>query len=160
VTTTTTYRLDLPRWDTAWEVKTRRGVPVLDKRARKPVRVRKVWDVLTGNARIGHWSQRHAAVKEVIEAVAWTAKAARVPAGSHLSVRLVWAPGDNRRADPDLLDPLRKVCIDALARGPRKDLPGLHLVPDDGAEWVTRQPSRIDRPPAPPGLWLELEVRA
>lgn len=154
MTAPTIIRLDLPRWDVGPRVPYRTKAGKARTRMHRPV-----WDALTGNARPGHWSQRSKAVTEVIEAVGWVAKAAKVPAGSHLTIRLVWAPGDNRRADPDLLDPLRKVLIDGLARGPRKDLPGLRLAPDDTDQYVTRLPSRIDRPPVPAGLWLEVEVR-
>lgn len=152
MTTTTTYRLDLPRWDAHWETKTRRGLVVIDKRTRKPVKHRKIWDALTGNARTAHWSQRSKAVAEVIEAVGWLARAAKLTTCSHLTVQLAWAPGDNRRADAPNLATLQKPCVDSLVR--------LGIVPDDTAEWVTELMPRIDRPPAPAGLWLELEVRA
>ena len=149
-----TYRLDLPRWDVGPSVPYRTKAGKVRHRMHRPV-----WDALTGNARAGHWGQRASAVTEVIDAVGWITKSAKVPAGSHLTVRLVWAPGDNRHADEDNLWPLQKVIADALARGPRKDLPGLRLVPDDDARWMTKLSPRIDRPPVPAGLWLELEVR-
>lgn len=151
--TITTVRLDLPRWDVGPRVPYRTRTGAARTRMHRPV-----WDALTGNARTAHWAQRHTAVREVVDAVVLLARAARLEPCGHLTVRLVWAPGDNRRADPDLLDPLRKALIDGLARGPRKDLPGLRLVPDDTARYVTRLPSRIDRPPVPAGLWLELEL--
>ena len=147
VGTATTYRLDLPRWDVGPRVPYRTAAGKVRTRMLRPV-----WDALTGNARTGHWSQRSKAVTEVIDAVGWAARAAKVPAGSHLTVQLVWAPGDNRRADAPNLAPLQKPSVDAMVR--------LGIVPDDTAQWVTELMPRIDRPPVPAGLWLELEVRA
>lgn len=146
MTTTTTFRLGLPRWDVGPRVPYRTKTGSVRTRMHRPV-----WDALTGNARTGHWSQRSKAVVEVIDAVMWLARAAKVPAGSHLTVRLAWAPGDNRRADGANLAGLQKPCVDSLVR--------LGLVPDDVAQWVTELMPRIDRPPVPAGLWLELEVR-
>lgn len=155
MTTATTYRLDLPRWDVGPRVPYRTKAGKARTRMHRPV-----WDALTGNARTGHWAQRAKAVTEVIDAVTWVAKSAKVPAGSHLTVQLVWAPGDNRTADEDNLWPLQKVLADGLARGPRQDLPGLHLVPDDTAMWMTKLAPRIDPAPVPAGLWLEVSVQA
>lgn len=138
-----TYRLNLPRYDTAWEI-------VRGKRKRL------VWDTLRGNARPGHWAIRHRAVKQVIEDVVLLARLGRIPAGEHITVQLLWAPGDRRRADVDNLVALQKVMCDALARG-RKDLPGLHLVPDDTPEHMTKRMPEILPPPAC-GLWLLVEV--
>lgn len=149
MTTTTTYRLDLPRWDLGPRVPYRTETGAGRTRMHRPV-----WDALTGNARTGHWAQRAKAVNEVIIAVGWAAKAAQVPTGKHLTVQLVWAPGNNRRADAGNLAGIQKPCVDALAAG------GLHLVPDDTAEWVTELMPRIDRPPVLAGLWLEIEVRS
>lgn len=152
-------RLDLPRWDTAWEVKRRRGGwPAVSKKTGKVLKHRKVWDRLTGNARTAHWSQRSTATKTVIAEVVKAAEHAGLQPCRHLTVQLVWAPGNNRKADPDNLWPLLKVLADGLARGPRKDLLGLHLVPDDDAPWMTKLGPRIDRPPTPAGLWLEITM--
>lgn len=155
-------RLNLPRWDTAWEPRwtlddMRRRVVKVDKNG-KVVKQRKVWDALQGNARPAHFAQRHKAVKEVIEAVVTVARLARLRPCAHLTVQLVWAPGDHRRADDDNLWHLQKVCCDGLARGPRgkRPIPGLQLVPDDTRRWMTKLPPRIDRPPVPAGLWLEV----
>jgi hypothetical protein len=141
-----TYRLDLPRWDVGPRV------PYRTKSGKIRTRMKRaVWDALTGNARNAHWSQRSKAVTQVVEAVWWTAKAAKIPPASHLTVQLVWAPGDQRRADPPNLASLQKPCVDALVR--------LGLVPDDTATWVTELMPRIDRPPVPAGLWLEVTAR-
>lgn len=137
------YRLVLPRYDLAWEV-------VRGKRKRF------VWDTLRGNSRPPHWAVRHRAVKQVIHDVATLARAAKIPAGHHLTVQLIWAPGNRRTADVDNLVPLQKVMCDALARG-RKDLPGLHLVPDDRPEFMTKRMPDILLPPVE-GLWLLVEV--
>lgn len=134
----TTYRLELPRYDTEPQP-------------------RLVWSTLRGNSRPGHWSKRHRAVRRLITDVTWLAKAAKVPAGRHVTVRLTWAPGRRVRADADNLWPLLKTACDALARG-RKDLPGLHLVPDDTPEYMTKHAPAIAYPPAEPGLWLDVEV--
>lgn len=147
MTTTTTCRLDLPRWDLGPRMPYRtRGGKVRTRMSRP------AWEALTGNARTAHWSQRSRAVAEVIETVGWLARAAHLTSCSHLTVQMVWAPGDNRRADAPNLAPLQKPCVDSLVR--------IGLVPDDTAQWVTELMPRIDRPPVPAGLWLELELRA
>ena len=160
-------RLDLPRWDTAWEAKRdRRGWPKVDPKTHKVVKHRKVWDALRGNARPGHFAVRHKAVREVIHAVVDAARRAGLGGmprcAAHLTVQLVWAPGDHRRADDDNLWQLQKVCCDGLARGPqgKRPTPGLRLVPDDTRKYMTKLAPRIDRPPegqtGPSGLWLEV----
>lgn len=156
-------RLDLPRWDIAWEAKKRRGGwPKIDPKTGKVVRHRRVWDALKGNARNAHFAQRHKAVQECIGAVVSAARRAGLRPCEHLTVQLVWAPGDHRRADDDNLWGLQKVCCDGLARGPRgkRPIPGLQLVPDDTRRWMEKLAPRIDRPPpgqsGPSGLWLEV----
>lgn len=156
-----TWCVVLPRWDIAWEQRTTgRGKSKrlkINKKG-KPVMWRRVWDPLRGNARNGSWHARHEATRDVIQAVILAARHAGLPRrGSHVTVRLTWAPGDRRRADVDNLVHLQKACCDALARG-RDDLPGLHLVPDDTAQWMTKDMPRIAPPPAE-GLWLTVEVR-
>lgn len=152
--------LELPNWSTAWTMKTGRGGwPKVNPKTGKVIKYRPVWDALMGNARNSHWSQRSTAVRDVINATTDTATRAGLLPCQHLTIRLVWAPGDNRRADDDNLWNVQKVIADGLARGPRRDLPGLHLVEDDTARWMTKLGPRIDRPPAPPGLWLEVWAR-
>ena len=150
----------LPRWDMDWQVKTGRGGwPKVNTKTGKVVKWRPVWDPLWGNPRSNtHW-QRAKAVPQVITAVVDAATRAGLEPCQHITIRLVWAPGDNRHADPDNLWRLQKTCCDALARGPRKDLPGLRLVPDDDSRWMDKLGPRIDRPPTPAGLWLEMTVR-
>jgi hypothetical protein len=151
-------RLDLPRWDTAWKVRTRRGGwPRIDPVTNKVLKHRPVWDALRGNARNAHYAQRLNATREVIAAVIDAATHAGLRPCNYLTVQLVWAPGDGRRADEDNLVALQKVCCDALARG-RSDIPGLQLVPDDTSKWMRKEMPRIDRPPVPQGLWLEIQV--
>jgi hypothetical protein len=153
----------LPRWDTDWQLKTdRKGWPKLryDKRTGKWVKVkwRPVWDPLWGNPRSNtHW-QRSKAVPVVIAAVMQAATAAGLQPCSFMTVRLVWAPGDNRHADEDNLYRLFKTVCDGLARGPRKDLPGLRLVPDDTSQYMDKLAPRIARD-VPAGLWLEVTCR-
>jgi crossover junction endodeoxyribonuclease RusA len=117
---------------------------------------------LTGNARIGHWGGRSAASQEVRGAVAWLARKARIPRSRHLTVELVWAPGDQRKRDADNLWPTLKACCDGLARGPRKPSlraaawVGLDLVPDDTPRWMTKRAPRIVGPDETHeiGMWL------
>lgn len=151
--TSTEYRIPLPRYDL-------RG---------HPGAARPVWDNLRGNSRPGGWPPRHRATRQVIRDVVWVARHHGPPEPvAHLLVALTWAPGRRVRADPDNLWPLLKACCDALARG-RKDLPGLHLVPDDNAEHMTKWTPTILMPPARGhrattaepyrihvGLWLDL----
>lgn len=155
------YQLHLPRWDTDWRitrpmVDKKTGRPLLNKKTNKPRfhKVRDVWDPLQANARGNHWGGKAKATNEVIQAVAWAAAAQKIPQCNHLIVQLHWAPGDNRRADSDNLYPLMKACCDGLARG-RKDLPGLHLVPDDSDEYMTKERPKIVRS-HPGGLWLNV----
>lgn len=146
--TITTYRIALPRWDTAWEVVNRKG---------QPKRVRKVWDVLHLNAR-PHWRARHRATVEVQDAVRLLARdlPRRHSDPKFVRVVLVWAPGDFRRADPINLSPLVKVCADAIGPGsPAR--PGLGLISDDDDRHM-EQTVKFERPPLPAGLWLEITV--
>lgn len=146
------FRLDLPRWDLDWHTKHRH-----DRRIGQLVvkRYRPVWDALNLNNRNAHWSARAKAARQVITDVVHLARYHRIPAGEHLAVTLLWAPGDRRRADPDNLHGLNKVCCDALARG-RSDIPGLHLVPDDTKQYMAKDTDILD-PPAN-GLWLVVDV--
>lgn len=147
------FRLDLPRYDQDWHTAKRPRINAKTGKVTFP-RKRPVWDPLRGNARSAHWAQRHNAVRTVIADVTALATAHKVPACQHLEVRLVWAPGRKLHADVDNLVMFMKVCCDALARG-RKDLPGLHLVPDDTPKWMTKHMPVI-LPPPDNGLWLEV----
>ncbi len=146
------WRLILPRWDVDWQPQfDRRGRPRVDKDG-KLRRHRRVWDVLHANARPGHWAPRAEAVREVAAAVRGAAAVVgldRVRA-TYATVELVWAPGDHRRADPVNLYPLVKAAVDAIV--------GLGVLADDSDAYC-RQTVRIDRPPARPGLWLEIVAR-
>lgn len=156
-----THVLTLPNWSTAWEVKTGRGGwPKINPKTGKVIRHRPVWEPLQGNARNPHWSARAKATRTVIDTVVGLATKAGMRPCRHLTIQLVWAPGDNRHADEDNLWGLQKVVADGLARGPRKDLPGLRLVPDDDARWMTKLGPRIVRPPHPPGLRLLVWARS
>lgn len=111
---------------------------------------------LVGNTRV-HWRQRSADTNMVRNDVMLLARAAhlhRIDGIRHVTVELVWAPGDRRRRDADNLWPLLKVACDALARGPRPDWVGLELVPDDTPDWFTKLAPRIEPPPAKPGMRL------
>jgi crossover junction endodeoxyribonuclease RusA len=151
-----TCRLHLPRWDMAWEAATSRGGwPKVNPKTRKVIKRRKVWDALQGNSRV-HWTARHAATREVIDAITLAARHAGLGPCSHLTVRLVRVVPTERAMDEDNLWPFFKVCCDALARGPRKDLPGLHLVPDDTPQWMNKLTPRIVHRRGDSGLWLDI----
>lgn len=130
--TTTTYRLDLSHWP------------------RPP---------LSDNHRM-HWRQRAKVIREVRETVAWLAWSAGMKPGSHLTVTLIWAPGDRRKRDARNYHATLKACVDALARGPRRDWVGLQLVADDTADYVDERTPVILPPPTERGMWLDVEVMA
>lgn len=116
---------------------------------------------LSANDR-AHWSQKAKSTRQVRADVTTLAKAAglhRYEPGrvDHVTVALVWAPGDRRRRDDDNLAPMLKAAADAIARGGRADLIGIDLVADDTARWMTKT-CRIEPPPAK-GMWLDLELR-
>lgn len=113
---------------------------------------------LWGNTR-SHWRQRSADTSQVRNDVMQMAKAAhlhQIDGIRHVTVELVWAPGDRRRRDADNLWPLLKVAADAIARGPRRDWVGLELVPDDTPEYMTKLAPRIAPPPAASGMFLHI----
>ncbi|MFJ5984271.1 hypothetical protein [Lentzea sp. NPDC092896] len=127
---TTTHRLDLP-----WE--------------RPPLR---------SNDR-RHYREQAKVVAAVRSATVVLARAAKLPAGNHLTVQLHYAPGRRTRMDSHNLHPTVKACVDALARGKRRDWVGLELVPDDTDEYVTILTPQIHYPPEPgPRCWLTVEV--
>jgi crossover junction endodeoxyribonuclease RusA len=112
----------------------------------------------------GHWSSRASATRQVradVLALARQAGLHRYQPGDveHVTVQVVWAPGDNRRRDSGNLAPFVKAAVDGIARGPRKDWVGLDLVPDDTPEFLTDQGAVILPPPAPPGMWIDLQLR-
>jgi hypothetical protein len=144
------YELTLPRWDVGPRVivgMTKTGKPRTAMR-------RPTWDPLMANYRGTHWAPKAAATAAVIEAVAWRARAVRIPAGRVLTVHIVWAPGDKRRRDPPNLWPLQKAAVDAFAVGDG----GLGLVPDDRPPWLYETAPEIHPPPARPGVYLIVDV--
>jgi len=107
-----------------------------------------------------HWRRRSADTLQVRNDVTNLAKAAhlhRITGIRHVTVELVWAPGDRRRRDADNLWPLLKCVCDAIARG-RSDLVGLDLVPDDTPEHMTKLAPRIDPPPASKGMFVHIDL--
>lgn len=114
---------------------------------------------LNGNTR-AHWRARSAATRQVRADVACLARAAGIPKAEHLTVELLWSPGDRRRRDADNLWPLLKVACDALARG-RKDWVGLELVPDDTPAYMDKRAPVILSPDqcGQRGMWLVVTVR-
>lgn len=118
---------------------------------------------LAGNARV-HWRPEARAKAEVRKDVTTLARSAglhRYLPGEieHVTAQLVWAPGDRRKRDSDNLWKLFKISCDAIAKGPRADLVGLSVVPDDDPQWFTKREPVILPPPAPKGMWLELVLR-
>jgi crossover junction endodeoxyribonuclease RusA len=105
-----------------------------------------------------HRYERASRVRLVREAVLIRAKQARIPSGTHVTVGLHYAPGDNRRRDADNLWPTLKAACDALARGPRRDWVGLELVPDDTPEYMTKLAPKIHPGKGKRRLWLTVEV--
>jgi hypothetical protein len=115
---------------------------------------------LSGNSRGRSWRPKAASTQMVRADVTTLARAAglhRVQGVEHVTVELVWAPGDHRRRDEDNLYPLLKVGCDALARG-RKDWVGIDLVPDDTSVFMAKS-CRIAPPPEPKGMRLDLTLR-
>lgn len=111
---------------------------------------------LRGNSR-GHWGKRHRAAAQVRRDVALLARAAGLSSCEHLTVGVIWAPGDRKRRDEDNLAGLLKAAADALARG-RADWTGLQLVPDDTPAYMTKLMPLILPPPLR-GLWLIVDPR-
>ncbi|AUI64139.1 hypothetical protein B1H26_40170 [Amycolatopsis sp. BJA-103] len=106
-----------------------------------------------------HWSEKSKRTAVIRFGVRDAARRAGIPAGSHLTVTLHYAPGDNRRRDEDNLVPTLKAACDALARGPRRDWIGLELVPDDTDKYMTKNMPKIHPGKGERRLWLEIEVR-
>jgi crossover junction endodeoxyribonuclease RusA len=106
-----------------------------------------------------HWRKQAEIVATVRKAVVVLALNAKMPYGDHLTVQLHYAPGARTRMDSHNLHPTVKACVDALARGKRRDWVGLELVPDDTDEFVTILAPQIHYPPEPgPKCWLTVEV--
>lgn len=133
----TTYRVDVPM------LPKRRGaepVPPLNENDR--------W----------HHHERARRTLIVRLAVRDAARAAKIPAGTHLTVTLHYAPGNRRPQDADNLVPTLKAACDALARGKRRDWVGLELVPTDTPEHMTKRMPVIHFGPGERRCWLEIEV--
>lgn len=117
---------------------------------------------LSGNSR-AHWRVKAQSTRQVRADVTMLARSAGLHrygpgAVEHVTVQLVWAPGDRRRRDADNCWPLLKVAADALARG-RSDLVGIDLVPDDAPEFMEKLQPIILPPPAPAAMWLDLWIK-
>lgn len=117
---------------------------------------------LWGNTR-SHWRTRSRETRQLRADVVTMARAAglhRLCDGQvrYVTAQLVWAPGDRRQRDDDNLAPMQKVACDAIARGPRGDLVGLQLVPDDTRRHFRKLEPLILPPPEPKRMWLELRL--
>lgn len=102
---------------------------------------------LSANDRL-HWMERRRLTAEIRTTTAWLARAAGIPRCQHISVTLVWAPGDHRRRDVDNAVPTLKAACDGLVAAA--------VTPDDTPVWMTKQMPVILPPPEPPGLWLTI----
>lgn len=117
---------------------------------------------LAGNARV-HWRPEARAKAEVRNTVTTLARASglhRYLPGEvqHVTAGLVWAPGDNRKRDPDNLWRFAKVIFDCIARGPRKEFVGIDVVPDDSPDHFTKLTPQILPASAAKGMWLDLTL--
>lgn len=106
---------------------------------------------LTANQRL-HWAEKGRRTREVRTAVAWRAKAAKVPQALHVTAQLHYHAADHKRRDPSNLYATSKPAIDALQDA--------GVVPDDDPRYVT-EVNPIIHPPVPNRprrLWLQIEV--
>jgi hypothetical protein len=128
-------------------------------------------NALCANYRSAHWAGRSTASREVREAVSTLARVVglhRVAGARHVTVELVWAPGDRRRRDAGNLSPMLKAAVDGLTpartvtRRTKGKLKishhvGVGVIPDDTPQWVTELAPRIIGPPLR-GMWLSVWV--
>lgn len=120
--TNTTYRLDLP-----WP--------------RPP---------LNHNQRL-HWRPKADRTAEIREAVAWLARAARIPTLDRITVQLHYATGRRGTFDPMNFTATSKPAIDGLVDA--------GVVIDDNQAHVHEDPPEILFPPEPgPKCWLTVVV--
>jgi hypothetical protein len=119
-----------------------------------------------------HWSARSRDSRQVRTDVATLARAAGLhllTGVRHVTVQLVWAPGDRRHRDPGNLAPFQKALLDgltptrAVARHVRGRLTVVHhvgvgLIPDDGPEFATELMPVIVPPPGR-GMWFDVWVQ-
>jgi hypothetical protein len=120
-----------------------------------------------------HWSARSRDSHQVRNDVVTLARAAglhRLTGVRHITVQLVWAPGDRRRGgDPGNLAPFQKALLDGLtparvvARRVRGRLTVVHhvgvgLISDDSPAWATELMPVII-PPPDRGMWFNVWVQ-
>lgn len=101
----------------------------------------------TANERI-HWRVRHDRTTTIRAVVAARAAALKIGAQEHITARLHYLPGDNRRRDEDNLTATSKPAFDGLVDA--------GLVPDDTAAWMTKLMPVIHEGPGRRALWLEI----
>lgn len=119
---TTTYRLDLP-WPR----------PPLNHNQRPT------------------WQKKARLTKEIREAAAWLAKAAKIPACNHITVQLHYAPGRRGTHDPMNITATSKPAIDGLVDA--------GVVLDDDSTRVHEVTPAVYPPPEPgPRCWLTVEI--
>lgn len=98
-----------------------------------------------------HWRVKAGYVRRIREAVAWAAKAAKIPPQEHITVQLHFLPGDNLRRDASNLHATQKPAVDALVDA--------RIVKDDTARWVSELPPVIHDGQGR-ALWLEITAVA
>ncbi len=97
------------------------------------------------------WRKKARLTKEIREAAAWLAKAAKIPASDRIVVRLHYAPGRNGRHDPMNLTATSKPAIDGLVDA--------GVVVDDDSTHVYEETPAVHFPPeSGPRCWLTIGV--
>ncbi|WP_211323409.1 hypothetical protein [Amycolatopsis palatopharyngis] len=106
---------------------------------------------LTANQRL-HWAEKGRRTRDVRAAVAWRAKAAKVPKALHVTAQLHYHAADHKRRDASNLYATSKPAIDALVDA--------DVIPDDDGRYVTEVNPIIHPavPNQPRRLWLQIEV--
>ena len=107
-----------------------------------------------------HWRPKARTVADLRTAVAWQARAARMPVDvPRIIVELFYVPRDRRTRDADNLVATLKPCLDALtAKGMVRGWPCHPVVTDDDPQHVTWLPPVILEPDGRPRWWLEATI--
>ncbi|MFD1145898.1 hypothetical protein [Saccharothrix hoggarensis] len=144
------YEIDVPMFLPP-QRKRRAGKPVNRSRPPQPAPLNANWRL--------HWSKEHKLAQEIATAVMLRARSLRIPTCDHLTVQIHFAPGNNVKADADNLYPSFKRACDALSRPKHTNWVGLHLVPDDTPQFMTKlEPVIHPGPEHERRLWLTVRV--
>jgi hypothetical protein len=104
---------------------------------------------LTMNSRL-HWRPKAKMVAQIRESVGWHAKKQHIPPQEHVTVRLCYAPGNQRTIDGPNLAATTKPAVDALQDA--------GIVPGDDARYVTEKPVELVYDTGPRRAWLVVEA--